>query len=49
MHTSVTVDPHGMCNNVEIETVMVPQGVGITRVPLFTRKLEVARGDLQNV
>ena len=36
-----------MCNSAEIEVAMVAQGIGITRLPLFTCEQEVASGDLQ--
>ena len=45
--SSVTVDPRAMCNSAEIEVAMLKQGIGITRLPLFTCEQEVASGDLQ--
>ena len=36
-----------MCNSAEIEVAMAVQGIGITRLPLFTCEQEVASGDLQ--
>jgi DNA-binding transcriptional LysR family regulator len=47
VRTSVTVDPRAMCNSAEIEVAMAVQGIGITRLPLFTCEQEVANGDLQ--
>jgi DNA-binding transcriptional LysR family regulator len=47
VRTSVMVDPRAMCNSAEIEVAMVVQGIGITRLPLFTCEQEVANGDLQ--
>ena len=47
VRSSVTVDPRAMCNSAEIEVAMVVQGLGITRLPLFTCEQEVANGDLQ--
>lgn len=49
IRTNVTVDPRAMCNSSEIEVAMVTQGIGITRVPLFTCEQEVARGDLKTI
>lgn len=45
--TSITVDPRAMCNSAEIEVAMVVQGIGITRIPLFTCEQEVASGQLK--
>ena len=45
--SSVTVDPRALCNSSEIEVAMVKQGIGITRLPLFTCEKEVANGELQ--
>jgi len=45
--TNVTIDPRAMCNSAEIEIAMVGQGIGITRLPLFTCEKEVANGKLQ--
>lgn len=47
VRSSVTVDPRVMCNSAAIEVAMVLQGVGITRLPLFTCEQEVASGKLQ--
>jgi len=47
VRTRVTVDPRAMCNSAEIEVAMAVQGIGITRLPLFTCEQEVANGDLQ--
>jgi len=47
VRTSVMVDPRAMCNSAEIEVAMVVEGIGITRLPLFTCEQEVANGDLQ--
>ncbi len=46
-HTSITIDPRVMCNSAAIEVAMVMNGIGITRLPLFTCELEVENGDLQ--
>lgn len=47
VRSSVTVDPRAMCNSAAVEVAMVMQGIGITRLPLFTCEQEVANGDLQ--
>jgi DNA-binding transcriptional LysR family regulator len=47
VRSSVTVDPRVMCNSAAIEVAMVVQGIGITRLPLFTCEQEVASGALQ--
>lgn len=47
VRSSVTVNPRALCNSSAIEVAMVVQGIGITRVPLFTCEEEVARGELQ--
>jgi len=47
VRSSVTVDPRAMCNSAALEVAMVVQGLGITRLPLFTCEQEVASGDLQ--
>lgn len=47
VHSSVTVDPRAMCNSAALEVAMVVQGIGITRLPLFTCEQEVANGDLK--
>jgi len=47
LRSSVTVEPRAMCNNAAIEVAMLLQGIGITRLPLFTCEQEVANGDLQ--
>lgn len=47
VRSSVTVDPRAMCNSAEIEVAMVVQGIGITRLPLFTCEQEVVSGELQ--
>jgi len=47
VRTSVTVDPRAMCNIAVVEVAMVMQGIGITRLPLFTCEKEVASGDLK--
>lgn len=46
VRSSVTVNPRAMCNSADIEVAMVKQGVGITRLPLFTCEQEVLNGDL---
>jgi DNA-binding transcriptional LysR family regulator len=45
VRTNVTIDPRAMCNSSVIEAAMVVQGIGITRLPLFTCKKEVASGN----
>jgi hypothetical protein len=47
VRTNVTIDPRAMCNSSVIEVAMVVQGIGITRLPLFTCEKEVANGDLK--
>jgi len=47
VRSSVTVAPRALCNSAAIEVAMVVQGIGITRLPLFTCEQEVANGDLQ--
>jgi len=47
IRSNITVEPRAMCNSSEIEVAMVLQGVGITRLPLFTCEKEVASGQLQ--
>ena len=47
VRTNVTVDPRAMCNSSIIEVAMVVNGIGITRLPLFTCEKEVASGDLK--
>ena len=49
VRSSVTVDPRAMCNSAEIEVAMALQGIGITRLPLFTCEREVANGGLQKI
>lgn len=47
VRSSVMIDPRVMCNSAAIEVAMVMQGIGITRLPLFTCEQEVASGELQ--
>ncbi len=47
VRSSVTVDPRALCNNAALEVAMVKQGIGITRLPLFTCEKEVESGELQ--
>ncbi len=47
VRTNVTVDPRAMCNSSIIEVAMVANGIGITRLPLFTCEKEVANGELK--
>ena len=47
VRSSITIDPRVMCNSATIEVAMVMQGIGITRLPLFTCEQEVASGELQ--
>jgi DNA-binding transcriptional LysR family regulator len=49
VRTNVTVDQRAMCNSSVIEVAMVVQGIGITRLPLFTCEKEVASGDLKTI
>lgn len=46
VRSNVTIDPRAICNSSAIEVSMVLQGIGITRVPLFTCEQEVASGKL---
>ncbi|MGD8566939.1 MAG: LysR family transcriptional regulator [Gammaproteobacteria bacterium] len=47
VRSSVTVTPRAMCNSSTLEVALVAQGIGITRLPLFTCEQEVASGDLK--
>ena len=47
VRSSVNVEPRAVCNAAEIEVAMVKQGIGITRLPLFTCEQEVANGELK--
>ena len=47
IRSSVTVEPRAICNSPDIEVAMAVQGIGITRLPLFTCEKEVANGKLQ--
>jgi len=47
VRSSINVEPRALCNAAEIEVAMVKQGIGITRLPLFTCEQEVANGELQ--
>jgi DNA-binding transcriptional LysR family regulator len=47
VRSSVTVEPRALCNSAEIEVAMVVQGIGITRLPLFTCEKEVISGKLK--
>lgn len=47
VRSTVTVSPRAICNYAQIEVSMVVQGIGITRIPLFTCEQEVASGQLQ--
>ena len=44
--STVTVTARAMCNNADMEVAMVKQGIGISRLPLFTCEEEVNRGEL---
>ena len=44
---SINVDARALCNSAEIEVQMVKQGIGITRLPLFTCEKEVSNGELK--
>ena len=46
VRSSVNVEPRALCNSADIEVAMVKQGIGITRLPLFTCEQEVEKGDL---
>jgi len=45
--SSVTIEPHVICNSAEIQVAMMKQGIGIARLPLFTCEQEVANGELE--
>lgn len=47
VRSTVTVTPRAMCNNAALEVAMVQQGIGITRLPLFTCEEEVNNGQLK--
>lgn len=47
VRSAVTIEPRALCNSAEIEVAMVCQGIGITRLPLFTCEQEVADGRLK--
>ncbi len=47
IRTSVTVEPRAICNSSTIEIALVQQGIGITRLPLFTCELEIEKGELK--
>jgi len=47
VRTSINVEPRALCNSANIEIEMVKQGIGITRIPLFTCEQEVKNGDLK--
>lgn len=47
IRTNVNIDPRAICNSAAIEVALVLQGIGITRLPLFTCEQEVANGDLK--
>ena len=49
VRSTVTVSPRVMCNSSAIEVSMAVQGIGVTRVPLFTCEQEVKSGELQTV
>ena len=44
--TAVSVSPRAMCNSSAIEVQLAVQGIGITRLPLFTCENEVKKGAL---
>ena len=47
VRSSVMVGPRALCNSAEIEVAMAVQGIGITRLPLFTCEREVEDGELK--
>jgi DNA-binding transcriptional LysR family regulator len=47
IRTNITIDPRAMCNSSMIEVAMAVNGIGITRLPLFTCEKEVASGELE--
>ena len=47
VRSSITVNPRALCNNAALEVALLVQGIGITRMPLFTCEREVASGKLQ--
>lgn len=44
---NINVEPKAICNSSHIEVSLVSQGIGITRVPLFTCEKEIKQGKLQ--
>lgn len=46
-HVQVNIRPRALCNSAHIEVAMACQGIGITRLPLFTCEQEIAEGKLQ--
>ena len=44
---TINVEPKAICNSSHIEVSLVSQGIGITRVPLFTCEKEIEQGKLQ--
>ena len=44
---NINVEPRAICNSSHIEVSLVSQGIGITRVPLFTCEKEIEQGKLQ--
>lgn len=46
IHTRVKVRSRVLCNSAEIELSMAVQGVGITRLPLFSCESEIKQGNL---
>lgn len=47
VRSSISVEPRAVCNTSALEVAMVLNGIGITRLPLFTCEQEVERGDLK--
>ena len=47
MRSNVSVKPRALCNSAQIEVAMAVQGLGITRLPLFTCEQEVSSGKLK--
>jgi len=47
VRTNVTFEPRVMCNSPDLEVAMVLQGIGITRIPLFTCEKQVLNGELE--
>ncbi len=49
IETKVNLTPRIVCNSAELEIAMVKNGMGITRLPLFTCQNEITNGELKIV